>query len=675
MRIRFFLRLILVLVINYYFLNISLMSNCYIADNEIFTLDSNNSDMLNLYEISESDLALTSSNNELYEYEKLVVRGFLGWNDASQSIHPAQSFKVRIWSEGLLYNKLIDSTITDEDGNFEFEITRYAEINMYIEVYPETEKVVINNKDSFLTKIEISNNDIINDIISLNIVFDAGDIRNGAYSIVQALDYSSKYVNDMAGQYLPQVVVDYPASVSTGTCYNSFSKKISLLAGDEFDWDVIMHEYGHYVADMLSFDNDIGGDHFFEGILTDDLNNKFDGIRMAWNEGWATYFALSCQKYYLLNELNVINNFGYNAIGDNNYDDILVGDLIVDNVKFRRMGEGNEHTIAGLLLCLADVDEETFFDNFSYGYKDVWDLIVDNRLTCMSDFCQHLYAVHSFDFSKIGELLTYFEIAVDLSMHTPNSYTFDDYTFSWVIFNSDSKFCLDKFVLKIYDKYKQSCYTIDNILTSYYKPSIEEWEHILQGNGNFFYWAVESYSTKDYITGPYISEFSRVNKPDIYVLNQASYGFEQQYFFYKKNKEILVGDLVINTSRLRTGYIEDEYIVLSPRRCDAGLAYLEYDFNKNIHALSVDLSFWSSNEAINKYNGTCFMQYKNENGEWITYADFLNDYLISKNRNSPTHFYFVFDESINEIRFITTAIPDGDRNKGRLCIGNISFYV
>ena len=69
------------------------------------------------------------------------------------------------------------------------------------------------------------------------------------------------------------------------------------------------------------------------------------------------------------------------------------------------------------------------------------------------------------------------------------------------------------------------------------------------------------------------------------------------------------------------------------------------------------------------------MQHKNENGEWVTLADFLNEYKISTNRIMPTYLLFTFEVPVNEIRFIATAYPEGDRNKGRLCVGNISFYV
>lgn len=49
------------------------------------------------------------------------------------------------------------------------------------------------------------------------------------------------------------------------------------------------------------------------------------------------------------------------------------------------------------------------------------------------------------------------------------------------------------------------------------------------------------------------------------VLTPADYVFEQQYFFYEKSSNITKNAYTFQTTRLRCGYIEEEYIVLSLR--------------------------------------------------------------------------------------------------------------
>ena len=62
-------------------------------------------------------------------------------------------------------------------------------------------------------------------------------------------------------------------------------------------------------------------------------------------------------------------------------------------------------------------------------------------------------------------------------------------------------------------------------------------------------------------------------------------------FFYEKTKPVTLASEEFNTTRLRCGYIEEEYIVLSPRRKDAGNAYLIYSFNNNITQMIVELCY------------------------------------------------------------------------------------
>lgn len=47
-------------------------------------------------------------------------------------------------------------------------------------------------------------------------------------------------------------------------------------------------------------------------------------------------------------------------------------------------------------------------------------------------------------------------------------------------------------------------------------------------------------------------------------VSPSDYGFEEQYFFYEKTKNVTVDNLTFETQRLRTGYIEEEVINLSP---------------------------------------------------------------------------------------------------------------
>ena len=53
--------------------------------------------------------------------------------------------------------------------------------------------------------------------------------------------------------------------------------------GDEYDDAVVLHEYGHFVLNHFSRDDSPGGVHF--------LGDHTQDIRLAWSEGWATFFS------------------------------------------------------------------------------------------------------------------------------------------------------------------------------------------------------------------------------------------------------------------------------------------------------------------------------------------------------------------------------------------------
>lgn len=158
-------------------------------------------------------------------------------------------------------------------------------------------------------------------------------------------------------------------------------------------------------------------------------------------------------------------------------------------------------------------------------------------------------------------------------------------------------------------------------------------------------------------------------------LAPADYGYAQQYFYYEKTVPIEIEGTTFNTAILRTGYIEEEYIVLSPRRVDAGEAYLEYTFSTDIIQMNVKLALWSENEHLLTSDATAVLQYKNADGDWTTILDMMNDIELPTDRNSPINVVISFPNEVREVRFYVSSSPIGDRNKGRVCIGDMELYL
>lgn len=148
-----------------------------------------------------------------------------------------------------------------------------------------------------------------------------------------------------------------------------------------------------------------------------------------------------------------------------------------------------------------------------------------------------------------------------------------------------------------------------------------------------------------------------------------------KYNSNQENLPIQQGNYTIGTTRLRCGYIEQEYIVLSPRRENAGKAYLIYNFDCKVYRIDVDLTMWSSSENLDKTHDTAKLQYKVGYGSWKDSLDLLNDISLSTNRINPEHYTVVLPEGVTSIRFYVESSAVGSRNKGRICIGDMDIYL
>ena len=55
--------------------------------------------------------------------------------------------------------------------------------------------------------------------------------------------------------------------------------------------------------------------------------------------------------------------------------------------------------------------------------------------------------------------------------------------------------------------------------------------------------------------------------------------------------------------------------------------------------------------------------------------DLLNDITLPTDRNNPNNYIITFPQNIKEFRFYVASAQVGNRNKGRVCIGNIEIFI
>lgn len=167
------------------------------------------------------------------------------------------------------------------------------------------------------------------------------------------------------------------------------------------------------------------------------------------------------------------------------------------------------------------------------------------------------------------------------------------------------------------------------------------------------------------------------------VIAPEDYGYADAYptddYTRYKFRYHIVDDFYFRTRRYRAGYIQSEYIVMSPIREDINEAFVEYNFDTAVTALEVDMSYWreTSHEWLDSKNGSAVFQIFTGN-DWVTQRNLLSSTsALPTDRNNPKTYQFRFSRPIYRVRFYCEYWGDevSDSNRGRICIGDMRLQL
>ena len=142
-----------------------------------------------------------------------------------------------------------------------------------------------------------------------------------------------------------------------------------------------------------------------------------------------------------------------------------------------------------------------------------------------------------------------------------------------------------------------------------------------------------------------------------------------QYFYYPiQNRVRLLDGTYVYTERLRTSVIENEYLVLSPNKKNAGEAYLDITFPHDLQKFSFSLSMWGPLEDCGVED--FYVQYW-RNGKWENHT-IIHARKLGTDKSHPDFYNMIFPKGVDRIKFYAKHNnPAGNRNKGRICIDNM----
>ncbi len=357
-------------------------------------------------------------DNNTYEYRfewvipEITVRGHAQYRDIGQGgiIKDARNIYVELWDKNLTHNHtLLGSSWAHEDGSFEFynvvnkDLLEGGFLDIYVRLYSINAAAIayaglypgidtISFTSMVYPDVPPPEYDFYEIIVS-------SDSSGGFYAIDKILDGYHTWLQHAPAPTQPVSVI-FQQTARTRYSMNGDCIKINnsdnpdLMAPDDFDGDIILHEYGHRFAFVNGFmDSITAPEHTWCGYTTQE-----DAGAEAFAEYWAAYVTDdpilhntwdNFGKYYIANTENgeygengnvdYCNSNGVRCIGS------VAGILwdIYDNVDDDYDGDGKGDVFDGgpdaMLNVLTEYDPlhiNTFWDywiNNGYNHNhEMW---------------------------------------------------------------------------------------------------------------------------------------------------------------------------------------------------------------------------------------------------------------------------------------------------------------
>lgn len=254
-----------------------------------------------------SGSALTVKGNVRYQDREYDSYGFTG----VEGYKPVRYATVEaVFASS---TSVMASGTTDSFGNYSIVFTASTSLTLYMRVISETAYVgkpevqVLSLGEALFS---VAGADIVAEpgmkvSSSLSLPLTLG--ASGAFNILDVMTAGGEFVTGLSALNPPQLKLYWQdGNRLFGTWYCNdvdfspdcrFGAGIYVLGGDsassgdhdEYDDDVLLHEYAHFVAYNYSRDDSPGGVHYLSG-------NDID-LRLAWSEGWGDFFPAAAKRW------------------------------------------------------------------------------------------------------------------------------------------------------------------------------------------------------------------------------------------------------------------------------------------------------------------------------------------------------------------------------------------
>lgn len=231
---------------------------------------------------------------------EIDVTGVWRFTDRNGVAKPLRDARVEIWDQDTFGDDLLATVHTDNSGSFSTPLisnidTEGGGQEIYVKVFA---------RDDHAVRVTVQTSDTTYTAQTANLTnVPDGTVNVGTNTITDATNRMAFYIYDLiandAFDFLYNQVgwdnsfnlrVRWQSNSNDGTYY-TLGGNIALVAGDRWDPDVILHEYGHYVMFKIygnAFPSAPNcGSHYWDGAFSNGC---------AWTEGWANFLQAAIQN-------------------------------------------------------------------------------------------------------------------------------------------------------------------------------------------------------------------------------------------------------------------------------------------------------------------------------------------------------------------------------------------
>jgi len=244
-----------------------------------------------------SDQVSTLSGTVRYEDREYYSGGF---------IKNTAYYKAVRFAKVTLHDKsgaLLQTTYTDENGSFSLSDVLSNQHSIIVAAQTGvTNGFDLNVQDRSSDIYAVSKAISVNALNSFDIVIPLSSEASGAFNILDVFVNAAQFTLAVSDTQRVSLSGYWDSNNSDGTYYCDGRDSLYCKQGagvyifsnqgadtDEYDDDVLYHEYAHYFADAFSKDDSTGGCHL--------LSSKDLDLRLSWSEGWGDFFPAAVKSW------------------------------------------------------------------------------------------------------------------------------------------------------------------------------------------------------------------------------------------------------------------------------------------------------------------------------------------------------------------------------------------